>query len=64
METVTEGFRVVAEMPKSPLMPRPKKDKQAMDLICVSPRNPLHNKLSMEEKGKAITIETYHRTNQ
>jgi len=38
-------------------MPRPKKDKQEMALVRVSLQNPLHNKLSMEEKGKAVTIE-------
>jgi len=37
-------------------MPRPKKDKQAIGPVCMSPWNPWFSKLSMEEKGKAITI--------
>ena len=53
-----EGARIVAEILKSPRTPRPKKYKQVMVLIHVSPRNPSCTKLSMEEKGKAVTIET------
>jgi len=52
MGDVPEGVEIVVEILKSPCMPRPKKDKQAMVPICVSPRNLLHSKLSMEEKGK------------
>lgn len=48
----------MVEILKSPHMPRPKKEKQVMVPIRVSPRNPLCSKLSMEEKGKAVTIET------
>ena len=29
-----------------------------MALVRVSPRNPLRNKVSMEEKGKDVTIDT------
>ena len=29
-----------------------------MVLVCVSPRNPLHTRLTMEEKWKAVNIET------
>ena len=32
-----EGTGIVAEIPKSSRMARPKKEKQAMVLICVSP---------------------------
>ena len=39
-------------------MMRPKKDKQAMVPIRVSPRKPLRNKLPMAEKGKVVTIDT------
>lgn len=41
IEDVLEGARIVAEIPKSPCMSRPKKDKKPMILVCVSPRNPL-----------------------
>jgi len=57
MEDVPEGAVVVAEIPKSLHTPRPKKDKQAMALVRVSPRKPLRSKLSMEEKEKVVTIE-------
>ena len=56
---VTEGAEVVAEILKSLRMPRPKKDNQEMVVVHVSLRNPLRNKLSMKEKGKVFTIETY-----
>lgn len=56
-EDVLEGAKVVTEIPKSPQTPRPKKDKQGMGPLSMSPRNLLH-KISMEEKGKAVTIET------
>jgi len=49
---------VMPEIPKSPWMPRPKKDKQTEGPVRMSPRNPRFGKLSMEEKGKAITFET------
>lgn len=49
---------VVPKNSKSPWTLRPKKDKQAMGLVRMSPRNPQFGKLSMEEKGKAVTIET------
>ena len=52
VEDVPEGVGVVAEIPKSPHMPRPKKDKREMASVRVSPKNPLRSKLSMEEKGK------------
>lgn len=52
-----ESVRIVAEISKSPSMPRPKKDKQAMVSMHVSPRNPLKTRLIMEEKGKAINLE-------
>ena len=46
------------EVPKSPRMPRPQKDKKMMGPVRVSPRNPRFGKLPMVEKGKAVTIET------
>lgn len=55
---VPEGTGVVTEIPKSPQTPQPKKDKQVVGPICMSPRNPQHRKLSMEDEGKAVTIET------
>lgn len=63
MQTMTIGdapksIRIVTEIPKSLRMLRPKKDKQAMILVCVSTRNPLRTKLTMEEMGKAINLET------
>jgi len=58
MEDVPEGAKIVTEILKSPRTPRPKKDKQAMAPMHVSPRNTLRSNLSMEEKGKAIMIET------
>lgn len=53
-----EGVGIVAEIPKSPRMPRPKKDKQVMVPVRVSPWNPLCTKLSVEDKGKVVIIET------
>lgn len=58
MEDVLEGAGIMAEILKSLHTPRPKKDKQAMAPIRVSPWNPLCSKLLMEEKGKVVTIET------
>jgi len=52
-----ESVRIVAEIPKSPHTLRPKKDKQPMVLVCMSPRNPLRTKLTMEEKGKVVNVE-------
>jgi len=52
-----EGVGIVAEISKSPCTPRPKKDKQAMAPVCMSPRNLLHSKLFMKENGKVVTIE-------
>ena len=49
-----ESVGIVAEIPKSPRTLRPKKDKQPMVLVSVSPRNPLRTRLTMEEKGKTI----------
>lgn len=53
-----KGIRIVAEILKSPCTLRPKKDKQAMVPIFVSPWNLMCTNLLMEEKGKVITIET------
>ena len=53
-----EGVRIVAEILKSPCMPRPKKEKHAMIPVLVSLRNPLRTKLTMEEKRKVVNIET------
>lgn len=55
---VPEGTGVAPEILKSPRMPRPKKDKQAMGPVRMSPRNPWFGKLSMEENGKVVTTET------
>lgn len=57
VEDVLEGTDVATEIPKSPRTPRPKKDKQEMVPIRMSLRN-LWHKLSMEEKGKAVTTVT------
>ena len=53
-----ERTEIVAEIPKSLCMPRPKKDKKPMIPVCMSPRNPLRTKLTMEEKGKVVNVET------
>lgn len=53
MGDAPKGARIVAKIPKSPHMPRHKKDKQVMVLVRVSPWNPLHTKMLMEEKGKS-----------
>ena len=53
-----EGVEIVVEIPKLLCMPRPKKDKQPMVPICMSPWNPLRTRLTMEEKGKPINLET------
>ena len=45
------------KIPKSTRMPRPKKDKQPMVLVRVSPKNLLRMRLAIEEKGKAINLE-------
>lgn len=58
MGDTLEGARIVAEIPKSLFTPRPKKYKREMVPIRVSLWNLLRTKLSMKEKGKAITIET------
>ena len=52
-----KSAEIVAEIPKFPHMPRPKKDKQHMVPVRVSPRNLLRTRLTMEEKGKAINLE-------
>jgi len=52
-----EEARIVAKISKSVCTPRPKKENQVMVPIRMSPRNPLRSKLSMEEKGKTVTIE-------
>jgi len=53
-----ESIRIVTEISKSPCTLGPKKYKQHMVLVCMSPRNPLRIKITMEEKGKAINLET------
>ena len=58
VENVPEGGKVIAEIAKSLPMRRPKKDKQAMAPVRMSPRNPLRSKLSMAKKGKVATINT------
>lgn len=55
---IPRDTRVASKIQKSPQMPRPKKDTQATGPVRMSPWNPQFGKLSMEEKGKAITIET------
>jgi len=57
MAEFPESVGIVPEMPKSPRTPRSKKDKQAMVSVCMSPRNPLRTRLTMEENGKAINLE-------
>jgi len=58
MGDAPKGVRIVEKILKSPHTPRPKKDKQVMVPIRVSPRNPLRTKMLMEEKGKVVTIES------
>jgi len=48
----------MSKIPKSPQTPRSKKDKQVAGTVRMSSQNPWFGKLSMEEKGKAVTIET------
>ena len=57
MSTSPRECRVIVEVPKSPRAPRPKKDKQAMISVRISPRNPQRTKLTLQEKGKAINLE-------
>jgi len=57
VEDVLEGTGVVIEILKSPRMLRSKKYKQVMAPVHVSPRNPVHNKLSMAKKGKVVMID-------
>lgn len=45
------------EVLNPPRMPRPQKVKKTMGRVQVSPRNPRFSKLSVAEKGKAITVE-------
>jgi len=52
-----ESTIAIVEVPKSPRTLRPKKDKKAMILVRVSPRNPLRTKLTLQEKGKVINME-------
>lgn len=58
VEYALEGVGIVAEIPKSPRTLRPKKDKQLMILVHVSPQNLLRTRLTMEENGKAVDLET------
>ena len=58
VEDVPEGAEVVVEIPKSSRTPRPKKDKWAMAVVHVSPRNLMCSKLLMAEKGKVVIINT------
>lgn len=46
------------EILKSSRTLRPKTDTQATRLVCMSPQNPWFGKLSMEEKGKNVNMET------
>ena len=47
-----------AEIPKSPKMLRTKKDPQIPGLVRRLSQNPRFSKLTMEEKGKVVTIES------
>ena len=51
---VPESVGIVTKIPKLSRTPRPKKDKQAMVPMHVSPRNPLRTKLIMEEGRLSI----------
>lgn len=53
VEDAPKSIKIVAEIPKSPCMPRNKKDNLPMILVHMSPR-----KLTMEEKGKVVNLET------
>lgn len=57
----SESVGIVTKIHKSPHMRRPKKDKQPMVIVRVTPRNPLRMKLTMEEKGKAVNLEPMRR---
>lgn len=54
---VPKSARIVAEIPMSLHTLRPKKDKQGMVLVRITPINLLRTKLTMEEKGKDINLE-------
>ena len=58
VEDAPESAGIVVEIPKSQRTLRPKKDKQPMILVRISPRNPLRTKLTMEEKGKVVNLES------
>lgn len=58
MGDAPEGIGIVADIPKSPRMVRPKKQKQEMVPLHESLQNLLRTRLTMEEKGKVINIET------
>jgi len=58
VEDALESTGIVIEIPKSPHTLRPKKDKQPMISVHMSPQNLLRTKFPMEEKGKAINLET------
>ena len=54
---VSEDIRVASKIPKLARTPRLKKDNHVAGPVCMSPKNPQFGKLSMEEKGKVVTIE-------
>lgn len=57
-ESSTPPVGDAPEIRKSPRMLRPKKDLQVAGPIRMSPRNPWFGKLSMEEKGKIVNVES------
>jgi len=52
-----ERARIFSNIPKSPHTLRAKKDKHAIVLAHILPRNLLRTKITMEERGKAINLE-------
>lgn len=58
MESPTPSVGNALEIHKLPRTPRPKKDPQVVGPVCMSPQNLQFGKLSMEDKGKMVNLET------
>ena len=52
-----ESGKIIVEVPKFLWTLRPKKDKQAIIPMRISPWNLLRTRLTFQEKGKAINLE-------
>ena len=55
---VPKDTGITSKILKSPWTPRPKKYNKTIRPVHMSPRNLQFSNLSMEEKGKVVTIET------